>query len=117
MKSNHTCEDGGCKKDGCVHCGCNPCICGSRELAEAQHENLEELAKKLAPLVDQLNEELSRHASVCKKTWGDKDAGYPPNCKKGFIEKNGKCVPVKKDEAKHKKQGYAELWKKVNKSK
>ena len=117
MKSN--CD---CNKDGCPHCGCMPCVCGSR--AETQHKNLEKLANKLTPLVDEIREELTRHAAVCKKRmWGDKDAGYPPNCKKGFIEKDGKCVPEKKDEATHspKKKGYhgpasySELWKKVNK--
>jgi len=27
----------------------------------------------------------------------DKKAGYPPNCNKGYEEKDGKCVPIKKD--------------------
>jgi hypothetical protein len=27
----------------------------------------------------------------------DKWAGYPPNCKPGHEEKDGKCVPIKKD--------------------
>ena len=33
---------------------------------------------------------------------GDK-AGYPPNCKEGFVAKDGKCVPVQEDEAEYKK--------------
>ena len=32
---------------------------------------------------------------------GDK-AGYPPNCKEGFVAKDGKCVPVQEDEAGYK---------------
>ncbi|MAF25637.1 hypothetical protein CL634_08725 [bacterium] len=115
----------------CPQCHCLPCICGSRQdtpetEAKDQHKNLEKLAEKIVPLVDEINEELARHASVCKKrTWADKDAGYPPNCKKGFVEKDGKCVPApkEKDEATHdgRKKGYhgpasySDLWKKVNK--
>ena len=29
---------------------------------------------------------------ILKDQSGDK-AGYPPNCKEGYIEKDGKCVP------------------------
>tara|TARA_Y100000034_G_C6684187_1_gene300900 strand:+ start:280 stop:471 length:192 start_codon:yes stop_codon:yes gene_type:complete len=29
----------------------------------------------------------------------DKDAGYPPNCNDGYIEKDGKCVPEKDTES------------------
>tara|TARA_Y100000310_G_C20588814_1_gene766873 strand:+ start:210 stop:686 length:477 start_codon:yes stop_codon:yes gene_type:complete len=136
-------------KSGCSVCGQNPCVCGSKEVKEAPckeceaedpHENLEQLAKKIVPLVDEMNEELERHAAICKKrTWGDKDAGYPPNCKKGFVEKGGKCVPEEKDNAEidkknspnspsdkgfkgpqnyfkggHKKNTYSDLWEKVN---
>ena len=43
-----------------------------------------------------------------KQLEADKKAGYPPNCNEGYVEKDGKCVPVEKDEAKHKKKGYAE---------
>ena len=118
--------------NNCPHCKCMPCICGSR--TDNPHRNLEQLAKKLNPLVDEINEELVRHAAVCKKKmWADKDAGYPPNCKKGFVEKDGKCVPEKVEESDSKKYGvvnfnhpkhksdkrgkrksYSELWKKVN---
>ena len=38
----------------------------------------------------------------------DENAGYPPRCNEGYIEKDGKCVPVEKDEAKREKKGYAE---------
>ena len=27
----------------------------------------------------------------------DEKAGYPPNCKKGYVEKDGKCVPVEEN--------------------
>ena len=27
------------------------------------------------------------------ESYADEKAGYPPNCNKGYIEKNGKCVP------------------------
>ena len=27
----------------------------------------------------------------------DDKAGYPPNCNKGYVEKDGKCVPVSKE--------------------
>ena len=29
----------------------------------------------------------------------DEKAGYPPNCNAGYVEKDGKCVPLKKEEA------------------
>ena len=29
----------------------------------------------------------------------DEKAGYPPNCNEGYVEKDGKCVPLKKGEA------------------
>jgi len=29
----------------------------------------------------------------------DEKAGYPPNCNEGYVEKDGKCVPLKKEEA------------------
>ena len=25
----------------------------------------------------------------------DDEAGYPPNCKPGYVEKDGKCIPKK----------------------
>ena len=31
---------------------------------------------------------------VQKKNEANKKAGYPPNCNEGYIEKDGKCVPV-----------------------
>ena len=31
----------------------------------------------------------------------DEKAGYPPNCNEGYVEKDGKCVPVEMT-----KQGY-----------
>lgn len=34
-----------------------------------------------------------------KKTKADEKAGYPPKCNEGYEEKDGKCVPVKKDES------------------
>ena len=30
----------------------------------------------------------------------DKKAGYPPNCNEGYVEKDGKCVPVENTEDK-----------------
>ena len=110
---------------GCSACGQNPCICGSKApkekpcnecKADDPHKNLEQLAKKIVPLVDEINEELERHAAICKRrVWGDDEAGYPPNCNKGFVEKDGKCVPVEKEEANMKKKGiYSNLWKKTN---
>ena len=32
----------------------------------------------------------------------DEKAGYPPNCNKGYEEKDGKCVKIVEDEAKDK---------------
>ena len=32
-----------------------------------------------------------------KKNSADDKAGYPPNCNEGYVEKDGKCVPVAKD--------------------
>jgi len=29
----------------------------------------------------------------------DEKAGYPPNCNDGYVEKDGKCVPVDESEA------------------
>lgn len=34
-----------------------------------------------------------------KLTKGGKEAGYPPNCKHGYKEKDGKCVPIDDAEA------------------
>ena len=31
-----------------------------------------------------------------KPQMADEDAGYPPNCNEGYVEKNGKCVPIDK---------------------
>ena len=28
----------------------------------------------------------------------DEKAGYPPNCNEGYVEKDGKCVPVEDEE-------------------
>jgi len=30
----------------------------------------------------------------------DDKAGYPPNCKEGYVAKDGKCVPVEENSAK-----------------
>ena len=27
-------------------------------------------------------------------TEADEKAGYPPNCNEGYVEKDGKCIPV-----------------------
>ena len=41
----------------------------------------------------------------------EKKAGYPPNCNEGYVEKDGKCVPVeensesKKDDDDEEKNG------------
>ena len=32
------------------------------------------------------------------QTQADEKAGYPPNCNKGYVEKDGKCVPVEDTE-------------------
>ena len=29
-----------------------------------------------------------------KKNEANDKAGYPPNCNEGYVEKDGKCVPV-----------------------
>ena len=34
--------------------------------------------------------------SLQKKNNADDEAGYPPNCNDGYVEKDGKCVPSKK---------------------
>ena len=36
------------------------------------------------------------------ESYSDDKAGYPPNCKEGFVAKDGKCVPVQEDEAGYK---------------
>jgi len=33
---------------------------------------------------------------ISQKSAADKEAGYPPNCNEGYVEKDGKCVPVDK---------------------
>ena len=30
--------------------------------------------------------------------YADEKAGYPPNCNEGYVEKNGKCVPMNEAE-------------------
>lgn len=41
-----------------------------------------------------------------EKLLAEKKAGYPPNCKEGYVEKDGKCVPVeeKSESFKHAKK-------------
>jgi hypothetical protein len=31
------------------------------------------------------------------ESYADEKAGYPPNCNEGYVEKDGKCVPVEKN--------------------
>ena len=38
------------------------------------------------------------------ESYADEKAGYPPNCNKGYVAKDGKCVPVKEEEAGNKKK-------------
>lgn len=33
------------------------------------------------------------------QSYADEKAGYPPNCNKGYVEKDGKCVPVEGNNA------------------
>ena len=28
------------------------------------------------------------------ESYADEKAGYPPNCNEGYVEKDGKCVPI-----------------------
>tara|TARA_Y100000592_G_C5470061_1_gene318938 strand:+ start:1901 stop:2128 length:228 start_codon:yes stop_codon:yes gene_type:complete len=35
------------------------------------------------------------------RTKADEKAGYPPNCNEGYVEKDGKCVPVDDSDAGH----------------
>jgi|TARA_R100000995_G_C3469008_1_gene117269 hypothetical protein len=37
------------------------------------------------------------------RTKADEKAGYPPNCNEGYVEKDGKCVPVNDSEGGDKK--------------
>ena len=30
------------------------------------------------------------------ESYADEKAGYPPNCNEGYVEKDGKCVPIEK---------------------
>lgn len=47
------------------------------------------------------------------ESYADEKAGYPPNCNEGYVAKDGKCVPVKNDEAGHKEKKKAgKKWKK-----
>ena len=36
------------------------------------------------------------------KSYADEKAGYPPNCNEGYVEKDGKCVPVESEGIYHK---------------
>lgn len=40
---------------------------------------------------------------IYRQVQSDEGAGYPPNCKPGYVEKDGKCVPAKEDSADWKK--------------
>jgi hypothetical protein len=40
---------------------------------------------------------------IYRQAQSDEDAGYPPNCKPGYVEKDGKCVPANEDSAEWKK--------------
>jgi len=37
---------------------------------------------------------LVSEAEIIQET-ADEKAGYPPNCNEGYVEKDGKCVPIK----------------------
>jgi hypothetical protein len=41
---------------------------------------------------------LNKMESEFLKSQGDEDAGYPPNCNEGYVEKDGKCVPIEDNE-------------------
>ena len=46
--------------------------------------------------------EMSEHIlNKIEEAYSDQKAGYPPNCNEGYVEKDGKCVPVE-DEKKEK---------------
>ena len=40
---------------------------------------------------------------IYQQVQSKEDAGYPPNCNEGYVEKDGKCVPVEEDKAEWKK--------------
>jgi hypothetical protein len=44
-----------------------------------------------------INDLIQEADRLLQENKADKDAGYPPNCKPGYVEKDGKCVPEKKD--------------------
>jgi hypothetical protein len=46
------------------------------------------------------------------ESYADEKAGYPPNCNKGYVEKDGKCVPAENDEAGHMKKKAGKKYKK-----
>tara|TARA_R100001377_G_C3186677_1_gene108833 strand:+ start:703 stop:978 length:276 start_codon:yes stop_codon:yes gene_type:complete len=57
--------------------------------------------QRLAVCISKATEDLSLIESVGFQikysSQSDEDAGYPPNCNEGYIEKDGKCVPVESD--------------------
>jgi len=37
---------------------------------------------------------MSQMDEIIQQVKSDEKAGYPPNCKPGYVEKGGKCVPA-----------------------
>jgi len=50
--------------------------------------------KSLMQLIDDIIQDIA----VDEQMVADEQAGYPPNCNPGYVEKDGKCVPKDTDE-------------------
>ena len=69
--------------------------CMSSEVMQREYPDQKQ---RTAICMSKACEDLSYVESAGFQLWyestGDDKAGYPPNCKDGYIEKDGKCVPL-----------------------
>ena len=57
---------------------------------------------------DTMKDIIKQVDEIVQELKSDEKAGYPPNCNKGYVEKDGKCVPeenAKWTDKKKKKKG------------
>ena len=46
------------------------------------------------------------------QSYADDKAGYPPNCNEGYVEQDGKCVPIQEEDGGKMKKKAGKKWKK-----
>lgn len=57
---------------------------------------MSQFRKKSKSLFEKADREYRTSMSM-EQTISDEKAGYPPNCNEGYVEKDGKCVPIEEE--------------------